>query len=83
MPDEAALREFARLAIRQGRLPRRAPDRAWGGSGCGSLCAVCENPITSDQTEYEISFGEGDLDMLHLHIRCFAVWELERTKPVS
>jgi hypothetical protein len=45
---------------------------------------VCEKPITRDQVEYEIQFAhDGDhpgLDKFHLHLRCFAVWELEQTK---
>jgi hypothetical protein len=85
MSDEAPLREFARLAIRRGTLPRRDPDRTWGGPGVGALCTICEKPVTREQVEYEIQFANDDanpgLDKYHLHIRCFAAWELERTKP--
>jgi len=80
MPDEAALRDFARLAIRRGRLPRLKPDRVWGGPGCKRPCAVCEKPITLDQTEYEMAFDPCGVDLFHLHIYCFAAWEMERTK---
>lgn len=85
MPDEAALREFARLAIRRGTLPRREPDRTLGRPGVGSLCTVCAKPVTADQVEWEIQFAHDganpDLDTYHLHMRCLSVWELERTKP--
>jgi len=87
MPAEAPLREFARLAIRKGTLPRRGPARVWGGRGGGAVCGVCEKPIAGDQLEYELEFapdsGNPGLDKLHLHLRCFAVWELERTKAAQ
>ena len=90
MPDEATLREFVRLAIRNGMLPRRDPARVWGGPGVGAVCRVCEKPITRDQLEYELEFppysGNAGLDKLHklhLHLRCFAAWELERAKAAQ
>jgi hypothetical protein len=86
MPDEAPLREFARHAIRKGTLPRRDPARIRGGPGSGEPvpCAVCERFITRDQLDCEVEFARaGDnpgLDRVHFHLRCFAAWELERTK---
>ena len=39
-------------------------------------------PVTKNEMEFEIQFArDGDdpgLDKYHVHIRCFAVWELER-----
>ncbi len=82
MPDEAILREKARAVIRNGKLPARRPDRTWGGPGVGALCSVCELPVKKDELEFEIQFAhDGDnpgLDKFHVHIRCFAAWELER-----
>ena len=84
MPDEPILREQAREALQAGRLPRRPPDRTWGGPGVGAPYAVCEKPVTKSQVEFEIQFARDgaspDLDRYHFHIRCFAAWELERTK---
>ena len=84
MPDEPILREKAREVIRSGKLPSRQPDRTSGGPGVGAPCTVCGAFITKDQLEFEIEFArDGDnpgLDKFHLHIRCFAAWELERTK---
>ena len=41
-------------------------------------------PVTRDQLEFEIQFAhDGDtpgLDKFHVHLRCFAAWEMERTK---
>jgi hypothetical protein len=82
MPDELILREKARAAVRDRRLPARAPTRTWGGPGVGADCAVCGVPVTSDEMEFEIQFardGNPGLDKFHVHIRCFAAWEFERT----
>jgi hypothetical protein len=83
MPDEPILRATAREVIRTGKLPNRRPDRTWGGPGVGASCTICGEPVTKDQLEFEIQFSrDGNnpgLDKFHLHIRCFAAWELERT----
>lgn len=81
MSDEDRLRQQARQAIQAGKLPSREPDRTWGGPGVGAPCQVCGRPVTKSELEFEIQFeqpGGGGLDKLHVHIRCFAVWELER-----
>jgi hypothetical protein len=84
MPDEPILREKARAAIQSGKLPARPPDRTWGGPGVGVSCQVCGVPIVPDEMEFQIEFArDGDnpgLDIFHVHIRCFAAWEFERTK---
>jgi hypothetical protein len=80
--DEKTLRDKARAAIRGGKLPRRAPDRTWGGPGVGAGCAVCGRPVTTGEMEFEIRFahdgGSPGLEKFHVHIRCFAAWEFER-----
>ena len=85
MPDEPILREKARAAIRTGNLPSRQPDRTWGGPGVGAACSVCDLPIGKDQLEFEIQFArdgaDPGLDKYHVHIRCFAAWEFERSRP--
>jgi hypothetical protein len=80
--DEDSVREKARTAINDGKLPNRRPDRTWGGPGVGAGCAVCGTPVGKDEMEFEIQFArDGDnpgLDKFHVHIRCFAAWEFER-----
>jgi hypothetical protein len=82
LPDEPRLREQAREVIQNGKLPSRSPDRTWGGPGVGAPCSVCEKPVIKD--ELEIQFArDGDnpgLDKYHVHVRCFAAWEFERSK---
>jgi len=83
MPDEKMLREKARSAIKNGKVPSKRPDRTWGGPGVGAPCVVCDLPVTKDELEFEIQFSRDDdhpgLDKYH--VRCFAAWEFERTKP--
>jgi hypothetical protein len=85
MPDEARLRDQARAAMQNGKVPRRRPDRTWGGPGIGAACAVCERAVTKDEMELEIQFAHDGsspgLDKFHVHIRCFAAWAFERNKP--
>jgi hypothetical protein len=83
MPNESVLCDRVRQVLQKGDLPHRRPDRTWSGPGADLLCAVCEQPVTRDQFEMEIQFAydghDRRLDKFHLHVRCFAVWEVERT----
>ena len=87
IPDEPILREKARDAIRSGRLPSRRSDRMWGGPGVSASCAVCGEPVSRDQTGFELQFesdgAEHPMDKHHLHVRCFAAWEFERIVSVA
>ncbi len=84
MPNEAPVRALAREVLQAGTLPRRDPDRTWGGNGMGLPCTVCGEPIPTTDTEYELEFSHDGaapgLDRFHLHLRCFDAWEMERTK---
>jgi hypothetical protein len=78
--DEPALRRQAREAIRSGKLPGRRPTGVWGGPGTGASCAVCGQSVGRGGLELELEFREAeaaDSDIHHLHLRCFAAWELE------
>ena len=83
MPNEAPVRDLARGVLQAGTLPRRDPDRTWGGKGVGLPCTVCGEPIPPTETEYELEFSHDGanpgLDRFHLHLRCFSAWEMERT----
>jgi hypothetical protein len=81
MPDEPELRGKAREALLSGRIPRQPPAVTYGGPSQGALCQVCEQPIPKGQMEIELVFGPVDNQVIfHLHVRCLAAWELERTK---
>ena len=86
MPNDTRLREQARAVIESAKFPARSPDRIWGGNGIGAICAVCDWSVTGDELELEIEFagsGARGGDKFHLHIRCFAVWELELDKALK
>jgi hypothetical protein len=79
MLDQSVLHEKAAAAILSGKLPDRRPDSTWGGPGTGAPCAVCERPVTKSELEHEfemqVTGGVENLSLtLHVHIRCFAVW---------
>ncbi len=82
MSDETLLRTKAREAIEARRLPQSRPERVWGGPGIGASCAICGERLGRNDTEFELQFAGGHtgggLDTYHLHIGCFAAWELER-----
>lgn len=48
MPDEPHLCERARVAMKNGKIPSRQPDRTWGDPGVGAACSVCDLPIGKD-----------------------------------
>ena len=87
MNDECTLREKARAVIQGGKLPNRHPDRMWGGPGVGADCTICNAPVKRDELEFEIEFardGDDSADgTYHVHIRCFAAWQFERTISVE
>jgi hypothetical protein len=77
--SEQDLRDAARKAIENGRVPSRRPERTWGGSGNGARCAVCGKPVRCDELGFEADFTvEGDpleLGSYHMHVRCYHAWE--------
>jgi hypothetical protein len=79
--NDEELRHSARVRIEQGRLPRVLALHLWGAHGTGSLCALCDQPIGSDQIEYEIQCPvDGDMRTFRFHIDCASAWELERDR---
>ena len=87
MPNEQHIRALARKILQAGVMPRRDPDGTWGGKGVDVPCAICGERIRPDQVEYELLFEHDgvtpDVDLFHLHLRCFAAWEMERTKAAT
>ena len=83
MNDDCILREKAGEAIRSGKLPTRRHDRMFGGPGGGGTCPVCAEPLKSAKIELELEFkrhdGTSGSDIYHLHFRCYAAWEFERS----
>ena len=84
MPDEPVLREHARHALEQNKMPNRKPDRVWGGPGVGAPCTICNKPVSKDEMEFEVQFSIDNptayFAVHHVHVRCFSAWELVRSK---
>jgi hypothetical protein len=79
--DEVILRETVRERLRTGGLPAISA-RTWGGAGNGSPCALCMTSITREEMEFELEFRRAMppfATFYHLHPRCYAAWELERS----
>ena len=55
-----------------------------GCLGIGALCTICGRPVGTNENELQLQFIEGTdsprIVMLHLHTRCYAAWELERSE---
>jgi hypothetical protein len=87
MSDEPQLRAKVSQHLSEQKLPSRAPDRIWGGPGVGAPCAVCEQPVTRSEMEFEVEFARDGsaphFDVFHVHLRCFAVWELVRREKAQ
>ena len=56
MPDEEMLRDKARAAVRDGKLPSRRPDRKSLRLSVGVICAICDLPLEC----VEMELGAGD-----------------------
>lgn len=92
MPDERILRGKAREAISSGKLPTAQSNRTFSYRSAGVMCAVCGHQVPDGEMEFELEFRKGRPPAerssrdtparvnYHLHHRCFAAWEFERTK---
>ena len=80
--SDLALRALARRAMRSEQVPRHAPDETRARAGTRAPCAICEDPITSDQIEIEMRFcpdpGCPIITVYPLHAPCFRIWQEER-----
>jgi hypothetical protein len=86
--DEQELRRRARAALKEGLIPRDRPTGLWGGNGSGELCPVCGHAVERVEMELEVEFGIAEVGVrgvreFHLHLPCFAAWEVERKAVVS
>jgi hypothetical protein len=77
------LQNRAREALNSGQIPRERPSGLWGGNGSGETCPVCGHLIDATEMELEVEFESAEVGILgakefHLHLPCFAAWEIER-----
>ena len=74
---EKELRLIACELIAKGQLPREAPIWFWGGFGTGLPCALCDQPIQSEEIEHEVRPIEAAVQTLRFHRVCHYAWQLE------
>jgi hypothetical protein len=79
-----ALREKARKALRDMKLPIRRADRMWGGRGDGAKCSICSAPVKPDELEFELEYISADgIATHHVHVHCLSAWERERDNVLA
>ena len=79
--DEDELRRKARAALNAAIIPREGPSGVWGGNGSGESCPVCGHRVDASEMELEMEFAvesTSGVREFHLHLPCFAAWEIER-----
>ena len=77
---ESTLRAHIRGRIESGELPVIRAHNVVAGYGDNSRCNVCHEPVTKTQIEYEITHKT---DLLRLHLKCFAAWQLECVRDIE
>jgi hypothetical protein len=79
------LRVRARDLIGQGHLPRKPPERLWGGRGTGQRhCSLCTVVIAREEVEFELEHHAGEsVQVTTFHFLCYAAWQLECTRDES
>ena len=78
---EETLRARIRDRLTAGMLPRKPPQKVWGGRGTRRPCAACGEIISDAEVEIEIEMeAEAEVAARHLffHPRCRVLWEEER-----
>ena len=72
-----ALRLLVRARIVSGVLQHSGLQRVSGAPGKGESCVACDEIIAKSQLAME---GTGEhRTVLHFHVGCFSLWDLERT----
>ena len=73
---ESELRARVLQRIGDARLPLALPTRIDAGYGEGVRCDLCDQPITSDKIEYDVT-DPRSAKRLHLHFACHSAWQRE------
>lgn len=73
------LRRTTREKLALGGLPTAAPQRLAVVAGRGAACALCGQPISAPDLEYELHFAGGIVPR-RFHSTCHTIWDTERRK---
>ena len=82
--DEAERSRRCREKLDRGELPRLVtPDRILINRGTWEQCALCDDTISEDSTEYELQFllrfgfWRSELTSFRFHRPCYHTWLIE------
>jgi hypothetical protein len=73
--DDATIRRIIREKLRADLLPRKPPQKMWGGRGHGRGCDACDRPIGDAEVEFEVEIRGR---RLYFHGHCHELWTEER-----
>jgi hypothetical protein len=80
--DIQAICLLVRQKLQDGRLPHDRAERFWARPGAGEVCDACESSIAKDQMAVENFVSRiADTKPLHVHGRCYQIWDAERCAP--
>src|SRR5689334_13522104 len=80
MSDDGRMQGSSDHPIQLGKLPRRNPDKLWGGPATGASCTICGEPTVSGSVELELEFtndSDGRTTTYRVHPHCFSIFNLE------
>jgi hypothetical protein len=72
--------------MKSGALQTRNPVASYAGNGSGAPCALCEEPISKPEVEFELDFADAadaSRATIHMHFRCRRIWDAERALSVT
>jgi hypothetical protein len=80
--SEHELGLLARQRIESGELPCYRVRHLWGSHGSGACCALCDQPIRTEEIEYEVASDPEAVEAaqtqtLRFHMACHAIWQAE------
>ena len=76
------LRSRVRERIEDRRLPVALSRDMWAGYGSGRMCCVCDDGISSDSVEYEVTDPRNGAQLV-FHLSCHAIWQLECVRRID
>ena len=72
------LLSLALVRVRNGELPDCEASQLYAGSGHEQECALCEQPITRAQVEYEVALSRNveytARGSIYFHLACHEAW---------
>lgn len=81
--DRDTLVRLIRQKLGNGSLPQDGIARVWGSPGNREICDACVLVIDQNQFVMEGAFRDGRKRGIQFHVKCFQIWDAERTVPAG